>query len=53
VLLKQEFVLADFTDAHRGVIWQEQVSKLKEDCLYKLINVTVRLDHSMGQSVYE
>ena len=41
-LLKQEFVLADCTDVCRGVIWQEQVNKLKEDCSYKFINVTVR-----------
>jgi len=42
MLLKQEFVLADCTDVCRGVIWQEQVNKLKEDCSYKFINVTVR-----------
>ena len=42
VLLKQDFVLADCTDACRGVVWQEQVNMLKEEHSYKLANVTVR-----------
>ena len=41
-LLKQDFTLADGTSVCRGVLWQQQVDVLREECSYKLLNVTVR-----------
>ena len=39
---KQDFTIADLTDALRGVAWENHFNALKEDSSYKIVSATVR-----------
>lgn len=39
---KQEFVFADCTASCRGVLWEQHINEVKENCCYNVINATVR-----------